>query len=125
MPPLLGQFCFLTTVVFLFPPPQSKAKPIVDLGNCLPVGEKVEGNVMIIIGKGGKVNRVWQESRTALAVLMVLLLTAYETLAVSLCTHLSGSMMEKYFIFPQLLTGGGGSGVLNALFRAVLPGQGD
>lgn len=84
MPPLLGQFCFLTTVAFLFPPPQSKAKPIVDLGNCLPVGEKVEGNVMIIISKGGKVNRVWQEPRTASAVLMVLLLTAYKTLAVSL-----------------------------------------
>lgn len=40
--------------------------------------------MIIMISKGGKVNRGWQEPRTASAVLMVLLLTAYKTLAVSL-----------------------------------------
>lgn len=77
---LLGQVWFLTTVVHSFPPPQSRAKLVADLGHCVPVCKKSQGNVMIImISEGGKVSGGWQEPRIESAVIMVLPFTAYKT----------------------------------------------
>lgn len=82
---LLGQFCVLATAEPFFPPSQSKAKLIVDLGHWLPASKKIEEIIMIIvISKEGKVTRGWWEPRIESTILRVLSLTADKTLAVPL-----------------------------------------